>query len=183
MIAIEAARAVDLRALAGVKAGSKALCPFHDDHHPSLSVYRGRDGCDRFKCFACGAAGDAIDFVRRTENLTFRKAIERLAGTAPPPASLRRQKAAGSSAARLRADIGRELSVTLRAHNAIRERAAFWADVLSTAHELAPNGPLELEAEGWLGQLYDAECLLDYRSCILAEGTDDERRELLGVAS
>ena len=37
------------------------LCPFHDDHKPSLSV-DGREGL--FKCFACGASGDAFTFYR-----------------------------------------------------------------------------------------------------------------------
>jgi DNA primase len=40
----------------------KALCPFHDDHTPSLYIYP-EDG--RFKCFGagCGLHGDVIDFV------------------------------------------------------------------------------------------------------------------------
>lgn len=36
----------------------RALCPFHDDHHPSLSF---KD--NRFTCFACGARGSVIDLV------------------------------------------------------------------------------------------------------------------------
>jgi DNA primase catalytic core len=38
-----------------------ALCPFHDDHSPSLSIDGGRQ---IFKCFACGAGGDVFQFVR-----------------------------------------------------------------------------------------------------------------------
>lgn len=34
-----------------------ALCPFHDDHNPSLKVSRG------FHCFACGVQGDVITFT------------------------------------------------------------------------------------------------------------------------
>lgn len=34
----------------------KALCPFHDDHDPSLKLFA--DG--GYKCFACDAAGDAV---------------------------------------------------------------------------------------------------------------------------
>jgi DNA primase len=36
-----------------------ALCPFHDDHNPSLSIQR-----NMVRCFACGAAGDVFYFVR-----------------------------------------------------------------------------------------------------------------------
>ena len=36
----------------------KALCPFHNDRHPSLYVVD-----DHYYCFACGAHGDVIEFV------------------------------------------------------------------------------------------------------------------------
>ncbi len=52
------------------------LCPFHDDHRPSMSV----SGVKQiFKCFACGAGGDVFKFVQMRENLSFPQAIERLA--------------------------------------------------------------------------------------------------------
>jgi len=52
------------------------LCPFHDDHKPSLYVNSAKQ---IFKCFACGAGGDVFKFVQMRENLTFPQAIERLA--------------------------------------------------------------------------------------------------------
>jgi len=52
------------------------LCPFHDDHRPSLYVNSTKQ---IFKCFACGAGGDVFKFVQMRENLTFPQAIERLA--------------------------------------------------------------------------------------------------------
>jgi len=52
------------------------LCPFHDDHRPSLNVNAAKQ---IFKCFACGAGGDVFKFVQMRENLTFPQAIERLA--------------------------------------------------------------------------------------------------------
>lgn len=36
---------------------SKALCPFHEDHDPSLTI---NDAKGIYKCFACGAHGDVI---------------------------------------------------------------------------------------------------------------------------
>ena len=52
------------------------LCPFHDDHRPSMCV----NGAKQiFKCFACGAGGDVFKFVQMRENLSFPQAIERLA--------------------------------------------------------------------------------------------------------
>ncbi len=52
------------------------LCPFHDDHRPSLYVNVTKQ---IFKCFACGAGGDVFKFVQMRENLSFPQAIERLA--------------------------------------------------------------------------------------------------------
>jgi DNA primase len=52
------------------------LCPFHDDHRPSLNVNVAKQ---IFKCFACGAGGDVFKFVQLRENLSFPQAIERLA--------------------------------------------------------------------------------------------------------
>jgi DNA primase len=52
------------------------LCPFHDDHKPSMGVNSVKQ---IFKCFACGAGGDVFKFVQMRENLTFPQAVERLA--------------------------------------------------------------------------------------------------------
>jgi len=52
------------------------LCPFHADHRPSMNVNNVKQ---IFKCFACGAGGNVIQFVQMRENLTFPQAIERLA--------------------------------------------------------------------------------------------------------
>jgi len=54
-------------------------CPFHEDRTPSLCVY---PETESFHCFGCGASGDVIDFVRRTEDLGFREAVRRLGGGA-----------------------------------------------------------------------------------------------------
>lgn len=38
----------------------KSLCPFHDDHTPSLTFNVARN---KYKCFACGASGDTISLA------------------------------------------------------------------------------------------------------------------------
>lgn len=58
------------------------LCPFHDDKSPSMAVvtHKGGFGADAFyKCFACGAGGNAIDFVMNYHKLEFRDALKFLA--------------------------------------------------------------------------------------------------------
>ncbi|MCI7257561.1 MAG: CHC2 zinc finger domain-containing protein [Prevotella sp.] len=49
-----------------------ALCPFHNDKHPSLHFYLKKN---RYKCFACGASGNVIDLVMRYNNMEFKEAI------------------------------------------------------------------------------------------------------------
>ena len=49
----------------------KALCPFHDDHHASLSFSMRRN---TFLCFACGAHGGTIDLVMRYLHKDFKEA-------------------------------------------------------------------------------------------------------------
>ena len=60
----------------------KALCPFHDDRHPSLHFDVKRN---RFKCFSCGASGDVISLVQRYLNIGFKEAVEWIGDTAPLP--------------------------------------------------------------------------------------------------
>ncbi len=57
----------------------KGLCPFHDEKSPSFSVSPSKG---LFYCFGCGAGGDVIRFVERTENVGFTEAAERLAARA-----------------------------------------------------------------------------------------------------
>jgi len=54
----------------------KGLCPFHDERSPSFQVSPAKG---LWYCFGCGEGGDTIDFVMRTEALSFAEAIERLA--------------------------------------------------------------------------------------------------------
>lgn len=44
------------------------VCPFHDDHSPSMSVSSEKQ---IYKCFSCGAAGNVFTFVQDYENTTF----------------------------------------------------------------------------------------------------------------
>ena len=60
----------------------KALCPFHDDHHPSLSF---RVSKNTYRCFVCGASGGTIDLVMRYLNKTFLEACRWLTDSPPTP--------------------------------------------------------------------------------------------------
>lgn len=48
------------------------VCPFHDDHSPSMSVSPEKQ---IYKCFACGASGNVFTFVAEYENVSFIEAV------------------------------------------------------------------------------------------------------------
>lgn len=54
---------------------NKGLCPFHSEKTPSFIVSEDKQ---LFHCFGCGAAGNAIQFIMRVENLDFLDAIDAL---------------------------------------------------------------------------------------------------------
>lgn len=107
----------------------KGLCPFHEERTPSFYVTPSRG---TFHCFGCGVGGDVIEFVRRTEQLGFVEAIERLAG----PAGITIRYEGGGSAATHRP------GERARLIEANRAAAAFYADRLS--------GPDAAGARGFL---------------------------------
>ena len=44
------------------------ICPFHDDHTPSMSVSEEKQ---IFTCFVCGQSGNVFSFIKDYENITF----------------------------------------------------------------------------------------------------------------
>jgi DNA primase len=67
--------------LRGIGERLRGLCPFHDDHEPSLVVF---PASGRFYCFGCAARGDVIAFLMAVEHVSFGDAVaalERLAET------------------------------------------------------------------------------------------------------
>jgi len=67
-------------ALKKVGADHVGLCPFHEDKKPSLHVTQGKG---LFHCPACGAAGNAIQFVARKEGISDREAALKLCAAIP----------------------------------------------------------------------------------------------------
>lgn len=53
-----------------------ALCPFHDDHNPSMSVSKEKQ---IYKCFVCGASGNVFTFLMDYENIPFIEAVRIIA--------------------------------------------------------------------------------------------------------
>ena len=53
-----------------------AVCPFHNDSNPSMSVSREKKF---FKCFSCGTSGNVIGFVQKYEHISYYEAAAKLA--------------------------------------------------------------------------------------------------------
>ena len=148
---------------------SMALCPFHNDRHPSLYV-----ADDHYHCFACGEHGDVIDFAAKLFSLPLYEAAQRLAadfrlGPDEPPS------AAALSAKRIQTE-----AQQLREN----ERLCFsvlsdYARVLrSWKVQYAPQSPAEAPDERFVEachKLDEAEYYLD----ILAFGDSYERAEVV----
>ena len=81
----------------------KALCPFHNDRHPSLFV-----DDDHYYCYACGEYGDVIDFTSKLHGLSLYDAAKKLAydfgitQDKPPTKAMQEKQNRKSEAQRLR---------------------------------------------------------------------------------
>lgn len=53
-----------------------AICPFHDDHNPSLSISPEKQ---IYTCFVCGASGNVFNFVMNYENISFTSSVIKVA--------------------------------------------------------------------------------------------------------
>ena len=58
------------------------LCPWHDDHEPSLSVDREKG---LYNCFGCGEAGDMFSLVEKMKDCGFKEALQFLKKKAGAP--------------------------------------------------------------------------------------------------
>ena len=60
------------------------FCPFHEDKSPSLSI---TSDDKSWKCFAGCGSGDALDFIQKIENISFKDSLSKassISGVAPP---------------------------------------------------------------------------------------------------
>jgi DNA primase len=134
------------------------LCPFHTEKSPSFSV-NGELGM--YYCFGCGAKGDAITFLRETEQLDFVEAVERLAARAG--ISLRYDDEAG----------GRDRQRRSRIHETLEAAVAWY-------HERLLSSPDAGAARGYLRRErgYDRETVEQYRLGWAPEGWNNLVRGL-----
>lgn len=123
------------------------LCPFHSDTRPSMYVSPSKG---IFKCFACGAGGDAFKFLQLREGLSFPQAVERLAQRA----QITLEQTSHSRAKKQSPD-GLPYAEPAEIAKANERAFAFWKDLYSSpkgaiAREyVASRGISEQMAEQW----------------------------------
>ena len=147
----------------------KALCPFHNDRHPSLYV-----ADDHYYCFACGEHGDVIDFVSKLFRLSLYDAAQKLAADfhltpdKPPSAAALHAKRIRTEAQQLRENERLCFSVLTDYARVLRDWKVRYAPKSS---EEAPNARF-VEA---CHRLDETEYYLD----ILTSGDSHERTEVI----
>lgn len=89
-----------------------AVCPFHEEKTPSMSLDRARG---LYHCFGCGKGGDVFEFVKETRGVEFGEALDLLATKAgiqltrdPAQARQRGRRAAAIEALRRAVDVYHE---------------------------------------------------------------------------
>lgn len=102
-----------------------AVCPFHQDKHPSMSFRAGR-----FRCWACNESGDSIDFTGKLLGLAPLDAVSRLNDDFGLDLPLHRQATEAEKQA-----AQRRLQVA-RAHKAFEEWRSNFIVCLNTAYRV-----------------------------------------------
>lgn len=82
--AITPSQVAEALGIAVVRRGAtlRCICPFHDDHDPSLALYDNwKSGPPHHHCWVCGVHGDIFDLVRHVRHASFVEAAEWLRST------------------------------------------------------------------------------------------------------
>lgn len=147
----------------------KALCPFHNDRHPSLYI-----ADDHYYCFACGEHGDVIDFVSRLFQLSLYDAALKLIADfhldpdKPPTMAVLQAKRIRTEAQKFR----EQERLCFFVLSEYRDRLQEWK---KTYAPCAPNEPIHDRFAEACHKLDYVEYLLD----VLSFGDSHERREIV----
>lgn len=146
-----------------------ALCPFHNDKHPSMSFHKGR-----FRCWVCDVGGDSIDFTARLLGLDAMGAVERLNADFGLALPLHRKPTqAEAKAARRRLEVA-------EAHRAFEEWRSDFINRLNAAyregHLLLKDSPEHLtEGQAVAIQMHET---FEYWSDALSYGTPQDQAQI-----
>ena len=148
---------------------SKALCPFHNDRHPSLYV-----ADDHYHCFACGEHGDVIDFAAKLFGLPLYEAAQQLvADFHLTPEKL--PSAAALHAKRIRTEAQQLMENERLCFSVLSDYAHVLRDWKVRYAPQSPDEPVHARVMEACHKLDEAEYYLD----ILCAGDSYERAEVV----
>lgn len=151
-----------------------AVCPFHRDKHPSMSFRAGR-----FRCWACGASGDSIDFTGRLLGLEPMAAVERLNADFSLALPLHRKPTQAETQAALR-----RLEIS-KAHKQFEEWREAFISKLCAAYRVAHIALQGIDTPEDIVRLSEREAMairwqpcFEYWADTLAGGTPKEQAQI-----
>lgn len=146
-----------------------ALCPFHNDRHPSLYA-----ADDHYYCFACGEHGDVIDFAAKLFGLPLYEAAQQLAAdfhlTPDKPPS-----AAALHAKRIRTEVQQLMENERLCFSVLSDYARVLRDWKANC---APQLPAEVPDERFVEACHKLD-EVEYYLDILCAGDSYERAEVV----
>jgi hypothetical protein len=127
------------------------LCPFHDDHEPSLSIDPGQN---LWHCFGCQQGRGVIDWVMKAEGVSFRHAVELLRqGVASSPVQGSEASSSTTHARIVKHSRVPKLAVPLPADADAQHWARYiMEDYHTTLKDRAPEGKAYLAKHGLLNE-------------------------------
>lgn len=151
-----------------------AVCPFHQDKHPSMSFRAGR-----FRCWACNESGDAIDFTGKLLGLEPLAAVERLNADFMLGLPLRRKPTP------VEAEAAQRRKEVAEAHKKFEEWRKALCVKACEAYRLAHNALQRIERPDDMDTLSEREILAiqwqayhEYLSDALTIGAPEEQAEI-----
>ena len=149
----------------------KALCPFHNDRHPSLFV-----DDDHYYCYACGEHGDVIDFTSKLYGLSLYDAAKKLAydfgitQDKPPTKAMQEKQNRKSEAQRLRENEKLCFSALLEYMKLLQEWKRLYA----------PRSPEDTQDDRFVEACHTLD-YVEYLVDLLIMGDSYERTEVIDM--
>ena len=149
----------------------KALCPFHNDRHPSLFV-----DDDHYHCYACGEHGDVIDFTAKLFGLKLYEAAQKLAydfgitQDKPPDKAMQEKQNRKSEAQRLRENEKLCFSALLEYMKLLQEWKRLYA----------PRSPEDTQDDRFVEACHTLD-YVEYLVDLLIMGDSYERTEVIDM--
>ena len=150
------------------------LCPFHEDHRPSMYVSPTKQ---IFKCFACGAGGGVFQFLMGLQKVAFPDAVRQLAERAGIP--LPKEDVSPNAGS----EISNETLIKLTTFAARFFRDRLFSDEGSAALEYARSRRLSNESIRRFGLGYAPDRWESLRQAAIGAGFSDRQLSAAGLVT